>query len=134
MAELPLVLILSTSAPRVDLSGCIECDTVKISAGDVNYLLSVEILEVEAVDSLAFATGLVPETAAPGEENALISECQSVVIAACYLFDAMLTHGLLEVELSEIADLSRYSNLAEEKRPTHVDLTIRIKDGCVSSG
>lgn len=97
---------------------------MKISAGDVDYLFSVEILEVEAVDSLAFAAGLVPETAAPGEENSLIGERKGVVITAGHLFDAMLPHGLLKVKLPEIADLGGYSNLAEEERATHVDLPI----------
>lgn len=131
VAELPLVLILASSAPRIHLPGGIERDTVEISAGDVDYLLPVEILEVEAMDSLALAAGLVPQTAAPGEEDSLVGERKGVVVPAGYLFDAVLAHGLLQVELAEIADLGGYADLAEQQRPAHVDLPIRVEDRSV---
>ena len=54
-----------------------------------------------------------------------------MVVPAGYLFDAVLAHGLLEVELAEIADLCGYSDLAEQQRPAHVDLPVRVEDGRV---
>lgn len=134
VAQLSLVLVLAAASPAVDLSRCVEGQAVEVSAGDIENGLVAEVLGVEPVDALALASGLVPEAAAPREERALLGERQRVVVPAGHLPDPVLQHRLVQVELSEVADLRRDADLPEEQRPAHVYLALVVVDGGVGAG
>ena len=132
VSELSLVLVLPTTAPGVDLSLRVEGDAVEISAGDVCDYLSRE--SFDAYDSTAFVTSFFPEAAAPGEEGALVGECEGVVVSTGYFLDSVeFAHLFVEVELTEVVDLSDDADLAEEERTGHVDFSIGVDDGGVGA-
>ena len=132
VSELSLVLVLPTTAPGVDLSLRVEGDAVEISAGDVCDYLSGE--SFDAYDSAAFVPCFFPETAAPGEEGALVGECEGVVVSTGYFLDSVeFAHLFVEVELSEVVDLSDDADFAEEERTGHVDFSIGVDDGGVGA-
>ncbi len=134
VAQLPLIFVLAAASPAVDLACCVERQTVEIPACDIHNGLVSEVLGVEPVDSLALASGLVPEAASPREECALFGEGERVIVAAGYFSDPVLQHRLVQVEFSEIADLGRNADLSEEQRAAHVDVALIVVDGSVGAG
>lgn len=132
VSQLSHIFIATSSAPGVDLALGVHGDTVEISAGDVDDLLSDQFLYF--MDSVAFVSCFVPQLAAPREEEALGCEGESVVIAARYFFDGVLGHRGEEVELAEIVYLGFHADLAEKEGAGHVYLPLSVGYGGVAAG
>jgi hypothetical protein len=73
MAKLSFIFILTTTTPRINLSCCIQGDTMKISTSNICDCFTVKIFEIKAMNTFTFTTSFIPKTATPREECSLLS-------------------------------------------------------------